>query len=284
MVLVTYLATSAADGPCEIGEKMSKSGNAPSTPDRFNPTTLTLPEDLRNRLAAHRQRFENAAVPKNNFRIEVAKYVDRECPQEHRRRLFLEMEPLPSGLDPPGITVDRWAAWKAEGGDAEELVLLAGPLPAVERFTMLAEAATACLPLELRPERPFHSFDSSTERLSFSNVGSWIEFVFHALFTSGHAGAFAIEIDWPKPGCEITTLKVHPFLASVLAVRSRHKRPCIAEPAPDALQVPLCAECDRFLFHVIGPPVGCAARSKGTRIALAGVEATDDQPNASQTQ
>ena len=198
---------------------MSKSTNAPSTPDRFNPTTLTLPADLWNRLAVQRQRFENAAVPQNNFRIQVAKYVDCDCREAHWQRLLLEMEAAPSGLDQPEVTVrGSGAAWKAAKGDAIEFGLLSGSAQAVEQFTMLAEATTACLPLEMRPDRPFHSFDCDVLRQSYSPVGSWIEFLFHAISTAGHAGAFEVEINWPKPGCEISTLQMNPLLASVLAL------------------------------------------------------------------
>ena len=98
VVSLTCFSTLAADSPFKIGESMSNAKDPTSAHEhKAESTSLQLPDDLRDRLASHQQRFEEAAEPENDFRIEIAKYVDHECSDQHWQRLNREINSLARG-------------------------------------------------------------------------------------------------------------------------------------------------------------------------------------------
>lgn len=168
-------------------------------------------------LASLRTEYEQASSKGFEVHLVVAHFVDSESAARYDFRV--DRQTTSRALLGTSQTQTGNRLWHVEATQEREEAILYGDTEAVKTFERLGKIAGACLPVEFRPDRPFHPFTGKRKpKKSFSNFDAWVSLVFQKLFHGGMCASLRFEKDWPKPGCRIVKLTIDPFYACSLAI------------------------------------------------------------------
>lgn len=160
--------------------------------------------------------FQEAARKGYDFRLIIAKLRNRA--DFDRLQFRLENQNKAAALFGAGQTYAEMYSWIVSGSEEHELDILVGETEGVKRFETLGRAAGACLPTEVRPTHPFHTFTGQPRKKRFDNLRDWVGYLFERLLHGPLCSSLESEEEWPSPGCFITRLTTDPFLASVQVI------------------------------------------------------------------